>query len=497
MTTEYISVTDTAAVVKTKLSKHFVGYKFSVRSNSYSGGASIDVSWLDGPSPDEVESVVKQFEGATMDSSQDMKVSKIATYNGKQVRWGADFIFTIRSFSKEFMREMAIEVATKYGLDVPEIKVDTYTVKGKTTERPYIEYTSLVAGTNNTLGELIYREMRERSLYSSPNKSVPIPVSQFNAIVTENHEKGGIEIRFHTKPSADVINSLKVNRFHWSRFNSCWYSKCTPQTIEFADSLVSDKQTPQVNTVAIEELNPLDIKPAYLNIPPSFMEGQFPNTNKNDAVTECKEQISSGKFYIELCYVEEFVLLSEKEYDYFAGHLLTTYSWLDGKGGNGTTTPVEREVKSFYEYTEAEQEQYRKGLYTKCVAVVAPNREAILVDPQGYSYARYIAFTDQKEFDCLLDKYSTATPESKLPVIVLQTFGKCQLKVKLFSSRAEVYETTFDDGVLSVNHYFNVEIDSELTKPELITLQKAAINLYCFKHNKQFDASLDRLHCSW
>jgi len=47
--TTYVSVTDTAKEIRKTLKLHFAGVKFSVRSKSYSGGASVNVSWTDGP----------------------------------------------------------------------------------------------------------------------------------------------------------------------------------------------------------------------------------------------------------------------------------------------------------------------------------------------------------------------------------------------------------------------------------------------------------------
>ena len=46
METKYLSCAETAKLVRTALKKNFPGVKFSVRSSVYSGGASIDVSWM-------------------------------------------------------------------------------------------------------------------------------------------------------------------------------------------------------------------------------------------------------------------------------------------------------------------------------------------------------------------------------------------------------------------------------------------------------------------
>jgi hypothetical protein len=73
METKYLSCAETAKLVRTALKKNFPGVKFSVRSSVYSGGASIDVSWVLGPTAKEVDAVAGQYESADFDGSIDME----------------------------------------------------------------------------------------------------------------------------------------------------------------------------------------------------------------------------------------------------------------------------------------------------------------------------------------------------------------------------------------------------------------------------------------
>ena len=122
---EYLSVTETAKLVRAALAKHFPGVKFSVRSSSYSGGASITASWTDGPRARLVEPILHGFEGASFDGMNDLKSSQsswiepdgnaslaerpdsyggsISGYvsdaphpNARLVHFGADFVFANR-----------------------------------------------------------------------------------------------------------------------------------------------------------------------------------------------------------------------------------------------------------------------------------------------------------------------------------------------------------------------------------------------------------------
>jgi len=73
MEKKYLSCAETAKLVRTALKKNFPGVTFSVRSDVYSGGASIDVSWVLGPTTKEVDAIAGQYESADFDGSIDME----------------------------------------------------------------------------------------------------------------------------------------------------------------------------------------------------------------------------------------------------------------------------------------------------------------------------------------------------------------------------------------------------------------------------------------
>lgn len=56
--------------------------------------------------------------------------------------------------------------------------------------------------------------------------------------LTPNPEKGGLELRFTSKPSAEILASLKAQSWRWSRFARCWYTKNTPANKAFAQSFL-------------------------------------------------------------------------------------------------------------------------------------------------------------------------------------------------------------------------------------------------------------------
>lgn len=108
---EYLSCSDTAKLVRKAVKAAFPGIKFSVRSSTYSGGASIDVRWTDGPTAKQVDPIAKQFAGATFDGMIDMKSYHDSYINAlgvevdpdspdaRRVHFGSDYVFCHREIS--------------------------------------------------------------------------------------------------------------------------------------------------------------------------------------------------------------------------------------------------------------------------------------------------------------------------------------------------------------------------------------------------------------
>lgn len=110
--TRYVSCADTAKEIRKALKAKFPGVKFSVRSSVYSMGASIDISWVDGPFADAVTKVARQFEGASFDGMIDLKSYHTSvTDTGEVVHWGADYVFATRSISPAYEAQLVVEVA--------------------------------------------------------------------------------------------------------------------------------------------------------------------------------------------------------------------------------------------------------------------------------------------------------------------------------------------------------------------------------------------------
>jgi hypothetical protein len=244
---DYISVTDTAKIIRGELKKHFPGVIFRVRSSSYSMGASIDISWTDGPTSKEVRVITNQFNGSIFDGMTDMKSSRYAQWEGREVRWGSDYVFPTRKYSKQFYRQVAERICKKYSVPVPEIKQSSYEYRGKTEfGNPYIEDSHVRISGYDTLSDLINKALAKTPANAPQNLGSDSDINGITVTVTENHEQNGIEIKFSDKPPADIIQAIKDSAgFKYSRAKNIWYAKRTDAKLAFAKSLVEFFNQPQ------------------------------------------------------------------------------------------------------------------------------------------------------------------------------------------------------------------------------------------------------------
>ena len=111
-----LSCADTAKLIRADLKANYPRTRFSVRSSTYSGGASIRVSWIDGATIEEIDRLVKRYEGASFDGMIDLKSYNDPTlmaFAGQDtpvlVSFGADFIFTDRDLSPAYIEQLSAE----------------------------------------------------------------------------------------------------------------------------------------------------------------------------------------------------------------------------------------------------------------------------------------------------------------------------------------------------------------------------------------------------
>lgn len=122
MASQYLSCAETAKLVRAALRESFPGVRFSVRSSVYSGGASITINYVNGPTYDAVKSVVAMFEGAYFDGMTDYQGYNYNSLDGVETSFGANYIFVNREMTLDVMQPAVQAACEYYGLQMPTIK---------------------------------------------------------------------------------------------------------------------------------------------------------------------------------------------------------------------------------------------------------------------------------------------------------------------------------------------------------------------------------------
>jgi hypothetical protein len=297
MEPKYYSVVETAQLVRACLKKNFPGIIFSVTSKSYSGGASIDVRWVLGPTECEVDAYLNLYESEGFDGGIDMAYCKdhwmspdgTVTLRSSQgstgsggysspednpapsgavpVTFGSHYVHGSRRYdadhliASKFYEQVAIDMCKLQG--VPYTGTNTRGLYGPGDDNwvshhvnNLLSNTSFKPGENYAGVRYMTTEERENSMFSDnrtdmmiiksipPEKSAASPEEESVEIalseitLSENKEKSGLELRFPSKPSALTINTLKSNGWRWSHRNTCWYTSNSPDALEFAQNLI-------------------------------------------------------------------------------------------------------------------------------------------------------------------------------------------------------------------------------------------------------------------
>lgn len=156
--TKYFTCAETAKIIRKALKESFPDVKFSIRSRTYSGGASISIGWEDGPNQSQVEAIAAHFEAAYVDGGIDYKGSIYHMMDGQQVHFGADFIHFNRSYSPEAMQRAINRLKRKYAGNFHNNAHDEITVENF--QRGYY-WSTPIPGMNSCLGNTIQGAINE------------------------------------------------------------------------------------------------------------------------------------------------------------------------------------------------------------------------------------------------------------------------------------------------------------------------------------------------
>jgi hypothetical protein len=191
----YLTIAESNKLLRKHLARAFPGVKFSVRGESYAGGSSTDVRWVDGPLLSQVEAIAKPYAYKGFDGMIDMQYSYaqwllpdgtvcVAGTDGTEgsrgvvpgfkverpagavpISTGIGFISCTRKTSPEMYKRALAAVLRRYGeepLNLDEaVRVSEYDGSASLASR----FDVRIADADEYLSTLIYRDLVKRTGY--------------------------------------------------------------------------------------------------------------------------------------------------------------------------------------------------------------------------------------------------------------------------------------------------------------------------------------------
>lgn len=131
-----------AIAIREELKANFEGVKFSVKSETYSGGDSVRIEWTDGPTTAEVTKFTAKYQYGSFNGMEDIYEHT----NSREDIPQAKYIFETRTKSEELHMAILNELKAEYGTYFDELA----------------EYEQ---------NRKVYKKFSELSLYTPPNKT--------------------------------------------------------------------------------------------------------------------------------------------------------------------------------------------------------------------------------------------------------------------------------------------------------------------------------------
>lgn len=101
------------------------------------------------------------------------------------------------------------------------------------------------------------------------------------------------------------------------------------------------------------------------------------------------------KHHRENCKVARNIYFDSATYEMFINQLLDDYTFLSGMGGTATDDNRIICMEDYQRMSEEEKDSV-EWYNNKCVAIYCDNTLKIIVNPEGYNYARYVYFIDEE-----------------------------------------------------------------------------------------------------
>lgn len=126
-------------------------------------------------------------------------------------------------------------------------------------------------------------------------------------------------------------------------------------------------------------------------------EIKFASLNKQASLSDYFHEVYIKKGYsiVKRILITDIIEFTDwYSWNYFTNSFMERFDLLEKKGGSSLLDNDPRieeidKVESFFKLSEEQRRYCKENCYTNCVLVKYGNKRAY-IDPQGYSYARYV-----------------------------------------------------------------------------------------------------------
>lgn len=204
---------NTAKAIREELKKVFPSYKFSVTSKSFSGGDSVHISWTNGPTTKQVDSIVNKYQYGHFNGMEDIYEYSNNIEGLPQTK----YVSTSREINPELKNRLLPEFEKLYKSDEPEYsRNSTVNTLHRILSNTEIKNADNVKGIkeiqqNGSFEDcfkLTYHKNEKETVQADTNPNIkPIESAAGEVNVIEYSEKA-IAVIGDTKPIKELLKSL-------------------------------------------------------------------------------------------------------------------------------------------------------------------------------------------------------------------------------------------------------------------------------------------------
>ena len=333
-----------ALAIREELKKQFPSYKFSVTSDNFAGGNSVHISWTDGPTTKQIDSIVNKYQYGHFNGMEDIYEYSNNIEGLPQTK----YVSTSREINPELKNRLLPEFEKLYKSDEPEYsRNSTVNTLHRILSNTEIKNADNVKGIkeiqqNGSFEDcfkLTYHKNEKETVQADTNPNIkPIESAEGEVNVIEYSDKA-IAVIGDTKPIKELLKSLGGS------FN--------PRLSCGAGWIFSKKKLEEVQTALINHAKTSTEEPQPENINLPVLYTSTPSNVQNIEEAEIIEETPTGKALS----LEYFKILwhEGKQNPYFTGAIFTDWQevqkvfyklWeVNEKGQNGGYTKVKCEIK--------------------------------------------------------------------------------------------------------------------------------------------------------